>query len=194
MPEPLPYDPELAKRLLDEAGWRDNNGDGVRERDGRPFRFTLLSPSVGPMRGGEDVYIQSQFRRVGIDVEIQTMEWPVVLERVTASEFEAALFGQSASFDSPLGIQRYFGEDSFIGYANRDVVALLNELLRTIDPGEIDRIHSQLAPSFAADLPITILYPGVYTAVAARRVRGLSTPFRADPLRYAEELWLEEEP
>jgi peptide/nickel transport system substrate-binding protein len=191
VPEPLPYDPERAKRLLDESGWRDGDGDGVRERDGRPFRFTLLSPSYGPMRGGEDVYIQSQLRLVGIDVEIQTTEWPVVVERVTASEFEAALFGQTASFDSPLGILRYFGEDSFIGYSNSDVVALLNELLSTIDPDEIDRIHRQLAPIFAADLPITILYPGVYTAVAARSVRGLSTPFRADPLRYAEELWLE---
>ena len=191
VPEPLPYDPERAKQLLDEAGWRDGDGDGVRERDGRPFQFTLLFPGLGPMRGGEDVYIQSQLRLVGVDVEIQTMEWPEVVERVTSSEFEAALFGQSASFDSSLGIQSYFGEDSFIGYTNPDVVALLNELLNTIDPVEIDRIHGQLAPIFAADLPITILYPGVYTAVAARSVRGLSTPFRANPLRYAEELWLE---
>ncbi len=194
VPDPLPYDPERAKQLLDEAGWRDSNGDGVRERDGRPFQFTLLSPSGGPMRVGEDVYIQSQLRRVGIDVEIQTMGWSVVHDRLTTSEFEAALFYANASLDSPMGILPYFGEESFIGYANPDVIAPLNELLSTIDPDEIDRIYRQLAPNFEADLPITILYPGVQSSVAARRVRGLSTPFRASPLRYIDELWIEGEP
>jgi ABC-type transport system substrate-binding protein len=91
-----------------------------------------------------------------------------------------------------MGILPYFGEESFIGYANPDVIAPLNELLSTIDPDEIDRIYRQLAPNFEADLPVTILYPGVQTSVAARRVRGLSTPFRASPLRYIDELWLEE--
>ena len=42
LPEPLPYDPVRARALLDSAGWRDQDGDGVRERDGRQFQFTAL--------------------------------------------------------------------------------------------------------------------------------------------------------
>jgi peptide/nickel transport system substrate-binding protein len=191
VPDPLPYDPERARQLLHEAGWRDGDGDGVRERDGRLFRFTLLTP--GEERAGEAVYIQSQLRRVGIDVQVQTMDWSLVLERVTGSQFEAALFVANASLDSPMGVLPFFGEESFIGYANRDVIALLSELTRTIAPDEIDRIHRELAPIFEADLPVTYLYPNVETSVASRRVRGLSTPFRADPLRYMDELWIEED-
>jgi peptide/nickel transport system substrate-binding protein len=196
VPDPVPYDPERAKQLLDEAGWRDGDADGIRERNGMPFRFTLLTAGdAGPDIGkAVPVYIQSQLRRVGIDVEVQTMDWLLVLERVTASEFEASVFNVNASLDSPMGVLPFFGEESFIGYANRDVIALLNELLSTIDPNEVDRIHLQLAPIFEADLPVTFLFPGVQTAVAARRVRGLSSPFRADPLRYMDELWIEEEP
>ena len=191
VPEPLPYDPKRAKQLLHEAGWRDGDGDGIRERDGRPFRFTLLTPASYPMRGGEAVYIQSQLRQVGIGVEIQTMEWRPVLERMTTGQFEAALFGQGASLDSPMGILPFFGEESFIGYSNRDVIALLNELTSTIDPDEIDRIHRQLIPFFEADLPVTYLYPNVVTSMATQRVGGLSSPYRIDPVRYMDELWLE---
>jgi peptide/nickel transport system substrate-binding protein len=192
VPDPLPYDPERAEQLLHEAGWRDGDGDGVRERDGRPFRFTLLTPGD---RGqlGEAVYIQSELRRVGIEVQIQTMDWLIVRERVEASQFEAGLFIASASLDSGMGVLRFFGEESFIGYANRDVIVLLNELTSTIDPNEIDRIHRRLAPFFEADLPVTYLYPQVRASMASRRVRGLSTPYRADPMRYIDELWLEEE-
>jgi peptide/nickel transport system substrate-binding protein len=192
VPDPLPYDPEQAKQLLNEAGWQDRDGDGVRERGGRPFRFTLLAPGDRG-REGEAVYVQSQLRRVGIDVEIQTMDWLLVRQRVQGSQFEAGLFIVTASLDSGMGIRRGFGEESFTGYANRDVIALLDELESTLDPNQVDRIYRQLAPYFEADLPVTFLYPNMWTSVAARRVRGLSSPYRADPLQYMDELWLEEE-
>ena len=191
VPDPLPHDPARARRLLQEAGWRDSDGDDVRERDGRPFRFTLLT-WVG--RQGEAVFIQSQLRRVGIEVEIQALEWSLVFKRFTTGQFEAALNNVNALFYSPRGVVQAFGEESFIGYANPEVSALVNELSSTIDPDEIDRIHRELAPFFEADLPVTYLYPSVSTSVAARRVRGLSSPYRVDPLQYVDELWLEEEP
>ncbi len=191
VPDPLPYDPERAKRLLREAGWRDGDGDGVRERNGRPFRFSLLAPSGYPLRGGEAVYIQSQLRRVGIDVEVQASDFLMVRERMMASAFDAALTVQNGSLDSPSGILTFFGDESVIGYVNRDVVALLDELTSAIDPDKVDRIHRQLVPFFEADLPVTYLYPNVESSVATRRVRGLSSPYRVDPLRYMDELWLE---
>jgi peptide/nickel transport system substrate-binding protein len=193
VPDPLPYDPERARQLLQEAGWRDGDGDGVRERDGRPFRFTLLTAGNGDDGVMPAVYIKSQLRRVGVDAEIQTMDFAIVLQRVPASQFEAAFFVANASLDSPMGVLPFFGEESFIGYRNRDVIALLNKLQSTMDPKEIDRIHRQLAPIFEADLPVTYLYPYIGTSVASQRVRGLSTPFRADPVRYMDELWIEEE-
>jgi peptide/nickel transport system substrate-binding protein len=54
VPPPLPHDPDRAMELLEEAGWRDLDGDGVREKGGVPGRFTLLSrsPNQAVLVGG----------------------------------------------------------------------------------------------------------------------------------------------
>ena len=57
---------------------------------------------------------------------------------------------------------------------------------------EQDRIYGELTEIFHADVPVTFLYPNVENWVVLRRIRGLSTPFRADPVWNAEHLWIEE--
>jgi len=190
LPQPLPYDPKLASRLLDEAGWRAQAGDGLRHRDGKPFRFTAL---VHPISGMSEasVYVQAALRRVGIQMDISTMDEQAERQRVRAGDFDAAIVIMPE--DGPFGPLAFFGENSLIGYNNPTVIALLNKAQATANPQEIDRIHRELAPIFQADLPMTFLYPAVYTTVAHRRVRGLSSPWRVDPVRYMEDLWLEEE-
>ncbi|MBI1801990.1 MAG: ABC transporter substrate-binding protein [Chloroflexi bacterium] len=61
------YDPAKAKALLDGAGYKDTNGDGIREKDGKPIKVLFIKEAS--FLGAE--LIQSQFRAVGIDVEIQ---------------------------------------------------------------------------------------------------------------------------
>jgi peptide/nickel transport system substrate-binding protein len=89
-PEPMPYHPELANRLLEEAGWRTQNQEGLRERDGKPFNFTVLA---GNQYGQEDavVYIQTQFRRVGVRMNIDRREPSAIFERTLAGDYEAAI-------------------------------------------------------------------------------------------------------
>ncbi len=87
----------------------------------------------------------------------------------------------------------YFGSESVLGYRNSTVVRLLGEAAATLNPDEIDRIYRQLIPVFQEDIPITSLYPDVRTTVAHRRVRGLSTPYRAEPVWHVDDMWLLDE-
>ncbi len=202
LPESLPYDPEQAKRLLDEAGWRDQKGEGLRERGGRPFRFTTLAT---PYQGEDKVavYIQAGLRRLGLQMDVTVLEREAVFRRVAAGEFEAAIptampltaeylrvfFGESESSDAAdFGVLR----GSPIGYGNPKVTTLLKEALDTLNPDEQDRIYRALWPIFQADLPVTFLYLLAGATVARRRVRGLSSPWRADPVRNMEHLWLDD--
>lgn len=189
LPEPLPYDPARARALLDDAGWRDRNGDGVREQEGKEFRFTAIVPATG---GWEhvSVYVQEQLRRVGVRMGVQTLESGIVFGRVEAGEFEAAFMPIS---NASWWLQQYFGEHSPLGYENAEVVEFIDRLQVTADPDARDRIYGELMQIFRADMPVTFLFPWVVTHFVHRRIQGLSSPYRTDPVRYMEDLWLEEE-
>ncbi|MGH2360188.1 MAG: ABC transporter substrate-binding protein, partial [bacterium] len=171
------------------AGWRDTDGDGLRDRNGKPFRFTLRSTAA---EGGDKpaVYIQAQLRRVGIEVDIQILDADAHDQRVRVGDFEAAIFRRFPG--GRFGPITYFGKDSPIGYHNARLVALLEQAQATINPDEIDRIYRETWPIFQADQPMTLLPRGGASTVAHRRVRGLSGPCQADPTGCMGDLWLED--
>jgi peptide/nickel transport system substrate-binding protein len=188
LPEPLPYDPVQARALLEAAGWQDRDGDGVREREGRPFRFAAL---VRGLQGYDRlaVYVQAQFRRVGVQMEVQVLDPAAVGARRAAGDFEAVFnLHQPVPDYQP----QHFGRDNPNGYRNPDVVRLIDQAMATADPDELDRIYQALTEIFRADLPFTRLVPNTVTAFAHRRVRGPSTTYHgADDMM--EDLWLEKE-
>ncbi|HRW07182.1 MAG TPA: ABC transporter substrate-binding protein [Caldilineaceae bacterium] len=79
---PYPYDPEGAQALLEEAGWVDSDGDGVREKDGEPLAFTISYSSILQMFETETLLIQDQLNQIGFDVSVQHYEWANYLEEV----------------------------------------------------------------------------------------------------------------
>ena len=188
LPDPLPHDPERARALLGAAGWRDRDGDGVREREARDFRFTAI---VMAAPGWQElaVYVQNQLRQVGVRMDIQTLELSVVAERFRTGRFDAAFtwVRHIAGF-----LEREFGDESPFGYTNPEIVELARRARLTAHPDSQDQIYRRLTVIFRAELPVTRLFPEVTTVVVHRRIRGLSSPFRADPVWYMEELWLEE--
>jgi peptide/nickel transport system substrate-binding protein len=193
LPPAAPYDPERARQVLEAAGWRDLDGNGVRERGDTEFRFDLLIPTGGGAWGAQGseraaIYLQEQLRRVGVSAEIATMDGMAFRERFRSGDFEAAI--QDITSGSK---HLVFGEGSPIGYRRPEVIELLDRMRHTLDPVMHDNLQRELAAIFRRDQPVTFLYPSVVTTVAHRRIRGLSTPFRADPVWYMEHLWIEEE-
>jgi len=186
LPEPLPYDPVQSRALLEAAGWQERDGNGVREREGRPFRFTAL---VRGIQGYDRlaVYVQAQFRRVGVQMEVQVLDPAAVGARRAAGDFEAVFSLQQVGSHP-----QHFGRDNPNGYQNPEVVRLIDQAMATADPDELDRIYQALTEIFRADLPFTRLVPNTVTTFAHRRVRGLSTGCHsADDMM--EDLWLENE-
>ncbi len=90
--EPLPYDPARAAAALEEAGWLDADGDGVREdASGTPLRFTLMTNHENPVRTDIAQVVQSQLSRIGADVTVKTLEWQTLLARHRGRDFEAVV-------------------------------------------------------------------------------------------------------
>lgn len=187
VPAPLPHDPEQARALLAEAGWMDDDGDGVRDRDGQALAFTLVVStwSQGPRIA---VLVQAQLKEVGIRMEVQSSD--ALFERLWAGDFEAAFVPMFPG--GGLSHHTFFGEGSVLGYANPEVLRLLAQASTSFDPATIDGLYAQLMPLFQADMPMTYLYPDVRTTVARRRLQGLSSPYRAEPTWHMEELWIDD--
>lgn len=71
--EPYPYDPEMAKQLLDEAGWTDSDGDGVRDKDGAPLEI-IYGTTTREIRQDTQAVFQQELAEVGIKVELQNFD------------------------------------------------------------------------------------------------------------------------
>ena len=98
---PLPYEPDIAKKLLLAEGWRDANGDGILEQRGRKFAFTLKVPSGNELRTAIAAVVQSKLREIGIDVKIELVERAAFWESVMEKRFDACIAG----FSVPLQMQ-----------------------------------------------------------------------------------------
>lgn len=95
----IPYDPARARQILDSLGWRVGP-DSVRVRNGRPLRFTLEIPGTSKARVQTGVLIQEQLRQVGAKVDVESLDFPVLLEKSRKRAFDMTL-GQWNTQPSP---------------------------------------------------------------------------------------------
>ena len=72
------FDPARSEELLREAGWVDRDGDGIREREGRPLELSITTTTGNLNRERTEVLLQEQYRRIGVDLTIRNFH-PTVM-------------------------------------------------------------------------------------------------------------------
>lgn len=149
---PIPYDTAGGKRLLEQAGWRDTNRDGIREKDGRPLRIEVEVSSADQMRKDMLIFMQQQLRQVGIDMVPRELERTSWVERLRAREFTASFWGWGWG-PGVMGpnAEMLFSSRSippngpnFAGYANPRVDALIDQILVQNDTAQARVLWRQL--------------------------------------------------
>src|SRR5207248_5334800 len=75
------HDSARAARSHTRLGWVDSDGDGIRDRDGHPLAFRLLVPTTSAVRRQYARFLQEQFRTMGIDVQLDEVDFSVYNER-----------------------------------------------------------------------------------------------------------------
>ena len=161
--KPIPYDPQKARQLLAEAGWKDTNGDGILDKDGKPFLFRLITNSGNEIRKDVGVLVQRQLREVGIDVKFELYEWSVFLKNfINAKAFDACILGWGLSPD-PDDYQIWHSSQiekgfNFVSYKNSEVDLLWEEGRREYDVEKRKKIYWRIHELMAEDQPYTFLY------------------------------------
>lgn len=178
---PAPYDPEKAKALLAKAGWRDTDGDGVIDKDGRPFEFTILVNQGNIERSRCAEMIQGYLKAVGIRAKIRVLEWNALInEFINKRRFEAVLMGWFLArdpdvFDIWHSSKTREGEFNFIGYDNREVDRLLEDGRRTFKERERARIYRRIHELIYYDQPYLFLYSADILPIVNRRFRNVES-------------------
>lgn len=171
------HDPAKARGLLEEAGWTDQDGDGVRERQGEPFRFTLVTNN-DPQREAIARALVQAWSRVGLDVALQVVDdATLVRDHLRPRNFEAVLFAwQNLPADPdpyPMWHSTQAGEDgqNYGQVSDREMDELIEQARRIADRDRRALLYARFQQRFAELAPALLLNYPVYTFGVDQRVR-----------------------
>jgi peptide/nickel transport system substrate-binding protein len=193
------FDPVRARALLDEAGWRDTNGDGVRDKGGQRFSFTLITQAGFAVRENVAQVLQRQFKDVGVEAAVQLHDGTSISKLWFDGRFQAMLHWWQLPADPELTL--FFAKDRMpprgrnINYVEDDALtALVYAADRTVHQAERKRILGE-AQVRIADLAIEIPLYGVTKLDAVpTRLRGFTgNPTNTGPFWNVHAWTLEQE-
>ena len=138
------YDPVKARALLDEAGWQDTDGDGIREKDGQPLVVMAYLMSWGYIPEVATL-LQAQWREVGVDFRSEQVAYPAALEAARLGKHNLILFNLAGS--DPDLLRGFFRSDANFNWAkvnDPQLDTLLDEGARAREPGERRAIYADI--------------------------------------------------
>lgn len=119
--EPYNYDPDRANALLDEAGWVDSNGDGVREKDGVVMNLELITNAGNSIRENLGVYVQNALQDIGVNVNFQAIDFGTLLVRLDSQDFDMFIIGWTNTGTDPADYALFHSNQDVVGSGNNAI-------------------------------------------------------------------------
>jgi peptide/nickel transport system substrate-binding protein len=183
---PIPHDPAGARRLLEEVGWRDTDGDGFLDRNGQRLRVEVDYFPTEQWRQDVLVATQSMLREVGIELVPRAFERTAWVERLRAREFQGSLWGWGwgPGVVGPNAEMVFHSRSvppngpNFAGYSNPRVDQLIDAALETRDTTQLRQIWMEIEQHAIDDAVYAPLYLdpelfGVHGRFRNVRFRGI---------------------
>ncbi len=162
------YDPELAAQMLSDAGWTDSDGDGILDKDGEPFSFTIINRNSRPERVAIAQVIQANYKDIGVDVQFENLENAAWIEKWLSKDWEATVSGWIIPADPSLtSLYACDASNNFTGFCSEELDAAMEASDQVLEFDErkplIDEVQAILAdeawslPIYYAVRPYTML-------------------------------------
>jgi peptide/nickel transport system substrate-binding protein len=196
--QPLPFDPEKAKALLQEAGF-SRGADGFMQKDGKRLALSLKVPIEKESEAVKRVVLafKNYLKNIGADIKVEFKEWQAWKEEVFLEHNFDIIFAIWV-FDDSADISSLFhsGEigawkNNFGGYSNLEVDGLINESKLTLDHEKRRTINRKLHAILAEESPYTFLWTLTNYAAYHKKVRRVAIhPYKF--FSYADDWFMEE--
>lgn len=180
------YAPDDARTMLDEAGWLDHDGDGIRDKGGVSLSFSLLT-NDDPPRIATAEQIARDLAAVGIRAVLEIVSFAELVDkRARERSFDAMVLAVGAGMDPDPYTFWHSSQAkdpglNFTGYSTLGMDRALEQARRTLDQGQRRALYAQVFAQLADDVPAVYLYFADYVYTVARAVRGVRIAPLADP-------------
>ena len=172
--QPLPFDPARAKALLAEANWRDTDGDGILDRNGKKFVFTSLIVA-GSKRYKQLMEIfKEDLAAAGIDMKIVPVDWNVYLQRLNSRSYDMCCLGWSLPYESdPYQVWHSSQIDNqgsnHVSFNSPQADKLIEEIRKTMDTDKRIKLCHEFHKLIHEEQPYTfLLVPDALTAASGK--------------------------
>ncbi len=185
--KPLPYDPQQALELLRQAGW-ERNSDGLLQKDGKIFEFTLITNNGNPYREAILLIAQNAWKNLGIKVSADRVEWSVFLQKhVDVGNFDAVVLGWTMGIDPDLyqiwhSSQTGHFQLNFVNYQNPEADNLIVRIRQEYNEEKQIELCHQLHEIIFDDQPYTFLYVAKWTALLDKKIAILDKDDKGVPV------------
>ena len=186
--QPLPYDAGQAQQLLEQAGWRDANGDGTREKGGTPLRFTLIT-SDNPVNRAVAEVVQADLKRVGVDAQVRILEFQTLLAQHKGRDFDAVFTSwvmdnfQVAAAPTALLHSKFATvpqSTNRSGYRNPRADAIMDRAYTATDPAAAKAAWGEFTELMKEEQPFTFMFWLNELAAAGPRVQNVEMDVRSE--------------
>ncbi len=180
------YNPEKAKQLLEEAGWKVGS-DGIREKDGVKLSLKFLASSPNSVNDVLVPVMIDNYKAIGIELKAEQMEFRTLVDKQSEAKegkfsYHLAFLAWSLDIDpDPTSTFASNGANNKVGYSNPTVDKLLNDALNEMDITKRKELYAQLYKEISEDLPYLFLYQRKDMNVYSSKVKGMEggTPYRS---------------
>ncbi len=177
---PWPFDPTAAKALLDQAGWVDSDNDGIRDKDGTPFKYEWIYPSGSPEYEQLATVYKEELTKAGIDVTLRPLEWASFLESVNKRSFDAC----SMAWVSPMKGDPYqiwhssqiTNGSNYVNFASPEADKIIEEARLEFDDEKRDAMYRRFHAILHEEQPYTFLFNSQRKVAISNRFQGV-TPY-----------------
>ena len=170
---------EKAKSLLAEAGWTVNSSGQLRNAKGQPFIFTILTNQGNEQRIKTAVIIQSQLKRLGIDVRVRTVEWAVFLSQfIDKGAYDALIMGWTVPLEPDLFDVWHSSRMqppglNFMKYSNSELDVLIETARTSFDRLERKNLYDRAQVILHEEQPYCFLYVPYSLPAVDKRFRNV---------------------
>ncbi|HET7581089.1 MAG TPA: peptide-binding protein [Bacillales bacterium] len=160
----FPYNPEKAKKILAKHGWKDTNGDGILDKNGKKFAFTIKTNQGNKTREQTATVIQQELKKVGIKVTPKIVEWSAFIKQIEPPNFnfDAELIGWSLGSDPDptqiWGCNQIKKGLNNVAYCNKSIQPLIEKNTKIVDRQKRKEVLGKIKAQIAEDQPYTFLY------------------------------------